>query len=72
LRREIAVGKIDADALGLLFVKAKKSKNGHTHTELRKASVSQSGVVPIWPEGFFDFTTEDKLDIRIAASKSEG
>jgi predicted ATPase len=70
LRREVAVGKIEPQDLGLLFVRTKRSKNGGTYTELKKAPVSKSGVVPVWPQGFFDFTNEDKLDIRLAASKS--
>ena len=69
LRREVAVGKIEAKDLGLLFVKKKRAKNGDTFTEIAKAPVSVSGIVPVWPQGFFDFTNEDKLDIRLAQSK---
>jgi hypothetical protein len=70
LRREIAVGKITSEDLGLLFVRTKKDRDGKNITLIKKAQVTDSGIVPIWPQGFFDFTVDDKLDIKIASSKS--
>jgi hypothetical protein len=67
LRREVAVGKISSNDLGLLFVNAKKSSQNFNVSSFKSAPVSNSGLVSNWPEGFFDFTSDDKLDILIAS-----
>lgn len=71
LRREVAVGKISSSDLGLLFVNAKKSKANCNVSSFRSAPVSTTGIVSNWPEGFFDFTSDDKLDILIASRASQ-
>jgi hypothetical protein len=71
LRREVAVGKILSSDLGLLFVNSKKSSSDCNVSSFKSALVSSSGLVSSWPEGFFDFTSDDKLDILIAARAKE-
>lgn len=66
LRREVAVGKIASNYLGLLFVNSRKTITNFNLSTFKNAPVSDSGVVSNWPEGFFDFTSDDKLDILIA------
>jgi hypothetical protein len=70
LRREVAVGKIASTDLGLLFVNSKKSTQNFNVSSFKNAPVSNSGLVSHWPEGFFDFTSDDKLDI-LSASRAE-
>ena len=67
LRREVAVGKISSADLALLFVNSKKSTKNSNESIFKNAPVSNSGLVSSWPEGFFDFTSDDKLDILIAS-----
>jgi len=70
LRREVAVGKIASNDLGLLFVNSKKSSQNFNVSSFKNAPVSNTGLVSNWPEGFFDFTSDDKLDI-LSASRAK-
>lgn len=63
LRREIAVGKLDAKDLSLSFVSRSKDSTVLSPTKIQQVEVSRFGVIEDWPEEYFDFTADDNLDI---------
>lgn len=64
LRRLVVVEGMDAHDIAIVF--AEKSKNAGFGTVYSNSVIDKFGALDHWPEGFFDFASDDKLAIMMA------
>lgn len=69
LRREVAVGKLQASDLSLSFISRGEGNQEFSPTTIHQVLVSKYGLVENWPEEYYDFTADDNLDIFEATYK---
>jgi predicted ATPase len=69
LRREVAVGKLQASDLSLSFISRGEGNLEFSPTTIHQVLVSKYGLVENWPEEYYDFTADDNLDIFEATYK---
>jgi predicted ATPase len=68
IRKEVAVSNFSNEDLSLIFVSKKRiDKDGWAAAEYEAVEVSPAGTVSRWPQEYFDFTSQDKMDIFEAA-----
>jgi predicted ATPase len=68
IRKEVAVSNFSNEDLSLIFVSKKRiDKDGWAAAEYEAVDVSPAGTVSRWPQEYFDFTSQDKMDIFEAA-----
>jgi len=64
IRKEVAVSNFSNEDLSLIFVSKKRvSSEGWAAAEYDAVEVSPAGTVSRWPQEYFDFTSQDKMDI---------
>jgi predicted ATPase len=63
VRRQIATGALDNKDVALTFATAKIGKLSQRETVYESVPITTSGLVPRWPQSFYDFTADDKLTI---------
>ena len=72
IRREVAVKNLDKAALNLVFVSQSfASESKRKVSKYEAVSVLDSGLVAKWPDEYFDFTAEDKMEIFEAAMNED-
>jgi predicted ATPase len=63
VRREVAVKSLKPENVALTFVSTETSEKNHRRTVYEQVPITPSGVLPRWPQGFYDFTVDDRMDI---------
>lgn len=71
LRRAIALQLEDSELVKIVFTES-KAIDGEIQTVYREATIKESGELTSWPDGFFDFSDEDNLEIMLANFEREG
>ena len=69
LRRLVVVDGMDAKDIAIVF--AEKSKSAGYATIYSNSVIDKFGALDHWPDGFFDFASDDKLAIMMANFQSE-
>lgn len=69
LRRLVVVEGMDSSDIGIVF--AEKSRRGASSTTYSNSVIDSSGTLDRWPDGFFDFASDDKLAIMMANFENE-
>jgi hypothetical protein len=68
LRKLVAVDGMDAGDVAIVF--AEKGEKGKGTTYLN-SQIDSEGSLTLWPEGFFDYSTADKLEIMLSNFEDE-
>ena len=72
IRREVAVNNLDPAALNLVFASQSNLVDSKSKvSKYESVSVLESGLVAKWPDEYFDFTAEDRMEIFEAAMNEE-
>lgn len=64
LRKLIAVDSYDSGDIGIVF--AEKSRRKSNSTVYTKGLINEDGAIDNWPAGFFDYSSDDKLEIMLS------